>query len=439
MQIAVEGIDGTGKTTTAKMLAKELGFQYHSKAIHRMQNYKRANEYDNFISLNECMDEETERAWEYGVRASFLYERMKNTDTVTERYFCSNYAVKPSSATLEEIKKCIEIFGVPDMTIILYCRPEINYKRLYNRNPNDKDIPKLKRHKDFYDNIKRCTEILKLANFFLDTSEMSLEEVVNKLTAYIKKIPVKRESHRYTAQGIERDEFIMNEKGASILGLSESCRKKKIVLPRGIKKIGFSAFASSDIEEVFMNDECEEISCGAFCNCKNLRYIKLSPKIKYVGKNLFAGCGLIEIEGGNENIGTRENTIFQGEKIIKSNIKKSMIEDEFSVEHGAWSYENNKYVRKITAPKLKIIGAYAYKDSGLEEISLAECEEIHERAFWNCKNLKVIKFSSSKPPRIYPEILLGVREAVEILVPTGSVGSYEAAFQSCKNVEIKEC
>lgn len=116
-----------------------------------------------------------------------------------------------------------------------------------------------------------------------------------------------------------------------------------------------------------------------------------------------------------------------------------MIEDEFSVEHGAWSYENNKYVRKITAPKLKIIGAYAYKDSGLEEISLAECEEIHERAFWNCKNLKVIKFSSSKPPRIYPEILLGVREAVEILVPTGSVGSYEAAFQSCKNVEIKEC
>ena len=25
MQIAVEGIDGTGKTTTAKMLAKELG------------------------------------------------------------------------------------------------------------------------------------------------------------------------------------------------------------------------------------------------------------------------------------------------------------------------------------------------------------------------------------------------------------------------------
>ena len=440
MHIAVEGMDGVGKTSTAKLLAEMLGFQYHSKALHKMKYFNAPDAYDNFITLNECLDEKPAVPFEYGIRASFLYDRMSNVDTVTERYFCSNYAVSPTQSALQAIEKSIEIFGVPNLTVILYCDPKINYRRMYNRNPNDKDFYKLKAHENFYSDIKKCVEIFNLPCFFLDTSALTLEEVCYKLVVLIKNLstssaPVKKFSNVISDNGL-----ILNSSRTTVIGLQENFQGKKIVIPDGVKTIGFSSFASTAVEEIILNSDCEKIGCSAFFNCKNLRSVKLGTTTNYIGKNAFAGCDMFKMFGNSRNFMIRDNMLFQNRKIIKCNAETPVFDDEFSIEHVAWSFENNPFIKSISAQCLKKIGSYAYKNSALQEITLSACTEIGDRAFWNCRDLKRIKFLSKQPPKIGQEIFFGLKNNVEILVPAENINSYETTFQNYKNnIQVKRC
>ena len=359
---------------------------------------------------------------------------MNNTDTVTERYFCTNYAVSPTQATVRAIEKCIEIFGMPDLTVILHCAPEINYQRMYNRDPNDKDFYKLKTRENFYDSIKKCVEIFNLPVFFLDTSALTLEEVSHKLASLIRKIPATPKVAKKFPAGISDSGFILNPNREVILGVQENFQAKKIFIPRGVKTIGFGAFAATPVEEVILNDECEKIGCAAFSNCKNLRAVKLGKATAHICKNAFAGCATFKISGGNRNFAARDNVLFQGERLIRCNAADSFFEDEFSVEHAAWSFENNPFVKNISARRLKKIGSYAYKNSALQEISLSACAEIHDRAFWNCHDLRRLKFFSTQPPRVAQEIFFGVNNDIEILVPKESFDAYKSAFQNFKGM-----
>ena len=440
MHIAIEGLDGTGKTSTAKLLAELLGFQYHSKALHRMKNFDAPDRYDNFITLNECVDSAPSARFEYGMRAAFLNDRLSRVDTVTERYFCSNYAANPSPDTIQSIRKVIELLGAPDLTVILYCRPEVNYQRMYERNPDDKDFHKLQERENFYANIRKCAEIFNLPKMFLDTSDLTLNEVCAQLVDIVRKLPPREKNCIRRTADISDGQFLFSADHATVLGLQENIQESKLILPQGVKRIGFGAFAASAVEEFIMNDDCEEIGCCAFSGCRQLRRFNLGAKTAYLGKNAFAGSGLFKITGGSPTFVVRDNALFHGRKLVKFSRETSHFEDDYSAEHAAWSFENNPFVKSIVAERLEKIGSYAYKDSALQEISLSACREIHERAFWNCRGLKRLKFLSPEPPKIKQEIFFGVSSPVEILVPEGSGGRYKTAFRACENaVRVIEC
>ena len=91
--IAIEGMDGVGKTTTARMLAARLGYRYIEKNLHEL--FDEDGRFDNYFRIRDKVNASPDRlftAWFYALGNIYLHTAHENDDVVTDRYFLSNYA-----------------------------------------------------------------------------------------------------------------------------------------------------------------------------------------------------------------------------------------------------------------------------------------------------------------------------------------------------------
>ena len=131
MHIAIEGMDGVGKTTTAKKLAEKINFKIIEKPLHYL--FDDEHNIDNYVKfrdyINEQIDNDALRAWFYGLGNIYLYHRFKNENIITDRHLVSNYYWCGTEKT-ENIFRCmIELIGKPDFTFLLYESNFILYLR----------------------------------------------------------------------------------------------------------------------------------------------------------------------------------------------------------------------------------------------------------------------------------------------------------------------
>ena len=476
MYIAIEGLDGVGKTTTAIKLAERLNAFYCSKAFHFMK-YP-SGRYDNFTALSECTGLESD----YGMRSAFLYARFMNRDVVTERYFFTNYAANPTPETLEATTQSVEYFGAPDLTFILYCDYETNYRRMYDRDPNDKDLDKLKLHKQFYENLSASVKYFGMNYIFVDTTSLTLEQTVDQLYRLVReqaacnfgvvnnfiarllsddgrevfipdgvdKIPCDAFDHCAELKIIRvsdgnkkfasKDGVLCDKSGRRIFRMPRNYERTHYALPEGIEQIHFNAFRDCNVESVELNAECDRIGYIAFLNCRRLRALRLSAKLSSIGKNAFTGCrhirrvdvngsrysfadGLLFDENGDLicDLGSEHETIFfDGEKIF------------------AWSFAQNKNLKSITlGGTVKVIGSYAFTDSSIETVAFHSATEIHDYVFWNCERLRSITFFDETPPRLARQLFCGIDHKIKIYVPERAAENYRLAFQNYRDkVEV---
>ncbi len=183
MHIAIEGMDGVGKTTAAKMLSVRLGFRLVEKPLHFLldeqggvANYLRCRDY-----INRQVDNDALRAWFYGLGNLLLCHRFNNEDVITDRHLVSNYFWCGGPGT-EEIFDClVGLVGNPDHTFLLYASAEEGARRLLNRDPFDPDIHKV----DFYPTSKTKMEAFlqkfQMPYTAIDTTDMEPQEVVESV------------------------------------------------------------------------------------------------------------------------------------------------------------------------------------------------------------------------------------------------------------------
>lgn len=192
MHIAVEGIDGVGKTTLARKLAKNIGFHCIEKHLHALTDGDDIDDIPNYMRITShvnASDNATFRAWFYALGNLYLKEHYQNTNIVTDRYFASNYSWNGTPENEFIFEKLMELLGKPDITFLIYANPDVRAERIRRRNPNDPDL--LNSSIDFSEQMYgKINGFLQKYNFkyhLIDTSCLSIENALQKMHLILSK------------------------------------------------------------------------------------------------------------------------------------------------------------------------------------------------------------------------------------------------------------
>ena len=188
IHISVEGMDGVGKTTTCQMIQERLGFRYVEKPLRYL--FKEDGDYDTYIRVRDYVNQQPDRvftSWFYGLGSTFLYSQFNGEKIVTDRHFVSNYIWSGEKESEQVFDTLIDLLGSPKMTFIIYARKEVIKERLLNRDDKDPDLQKVLVSDDKYEKMKRFFEKHDMPHLFIDTSDLTAEEVYSTIEKELKK------------------------------------------------------------------------------------------------------------------------------------------------------------------------------------------------------------------------------------------------------------
>lgn len=181
--ISIEGMDGVGKSTTCKLLADKLGYEFVEKPLHYLLDDKddEISQYQKVAKRVNSNQNRTFTAWYYGLNNIYLYEKFKDKNIVTDRHIVSNYCWSGSKDNGDIYSLILKKIGKPKLTVILYAKPEVIMSRLKKRDINDSDLCKVEKFEKAYERMIYFCETKKLNYMVVDTSNKNVEEVVDEI------------------------------------------------------------------------------------------------------------------------------------------------------------------------------------------------------------------------------------------------------------------
>lgn len=185
IHISIEGMDGVGKTTTCKMLAKRLNYRFVDKNIRFLFD---GDGYDAYFALRDRVNACPDRlftSWFYGLGNIYLHTLFENENIVTDRYFLSNYAWSGTDDNTEVYDLLVKKLGVPNLTVILYANRNALSERLRKRDEKDQDLSKIDLAEQKYEKMIYFCEKYHLPYLEIDTSNLTPDEVVECIIKHI--------------------------------------------------------------------------------------------------------------------------------------------------------------------------------------------------------------------------------------------------------------
>lgn len=188
--ISIEGMDGVGKSTTCKLLAERLGYEFVEKPLHYLLDDSDTDitQYQKVAKRVNSNPNRNFTAWYYGLNNIYLYEKFRNKNIVTDRHIVSNYCWSGTDYNKDIYNLILKKIGKPKLTVILYAKPEIILSRLKKRDINDSDIVKVEKSEKAYERMIYFCETKKLEYMVVDTSNKSVEEVVDEILKRIEEL-----------------------------------------------------------------------------------------------------------------------------------------------------------------------------------------------------------------------------------------------------------
>lgn len=184
MHIAIEGMDGSGKTSTAKKVAEIMGYEFVEKPLHLITDQEEHFEnYMEVINSVNCM-EPGFRARFYGLGNYLVSSKAKEGNVVTDRHLVSNYywnCIEDEEYFNLLVKEC----GIPDMTFVLRVSAAERRKRIVERNPEDPDLNRNVFDDSCYEQMKSFLEKYQMKSVFIDSDNKTLDEVVQEIVESI--------------------------------------------------------------------------------------------------------------------------------------------------------------------------------------------------------------------------------------------------------------
>jgi thymidylate kinase len=189
LHISIEGIDGVGKTTTARLVAEQLGFIFVEKPLQYL--FDEIDSQRNYLRIRDIVNGSDNRlftSWFYGLSNIYLYEKFKGKNIITDRHLLSNYCWSGTNDSEEVFDLLVEKIGNPDYTFILYANEQTVLNRLKERDVLDSDIPKTQFIPVAYKKMRDFCERYNMPFMEIDSSTLATQEVVNIIVNKIQEV-----------------------------------------------------------------------------------------------------------------------------------------------------------------------------------------------------------------------------------------------------------
>ena len=180
MMIAVEGMDGVGKTEISKHIAEKHDFILIEKPLHYFYNDGAEKKYADLMKVAERMydiNDNMIKSWYFSLGNIYVARMFKDENVVIDRHLISNYYWNGDLESEPIFNALIETSGVPDLTILLYATPETRMKRMRKRNKDDPDLSDPDKMDDGYNKMIYFVEKFKLPHIVINTEDKTLDEV----------------------------------------------------------------------------------------------------------------------------------------------------------------------------------------------------------------------------------------------------------------------
>jgi len=188
LHIAIEGLDGVGKTTTCKELADRIGYKFVEKPLHYL--FDPPKTFDNYIKIRDYVNDQTNRkftSWFYGLGNILTYHLFENENFITDRHLVSNFLWSGDESSRPVFDCLIKLIGKPDITILLFADEDTIKSRISKRSKNDKDLEKAHLSKYAIKKMEQFLNDYDMKYFKLNSSHLEIEQVVDSIMAILKK------------------------------------------------------------------------------------------------------------------------------------------------------------------------------------------------------------------------------------------------------------
>ncbi len=185
MHIAIEGLDGAGKTCTAKCLAEELGYDFFENPIYELVGRQGVDCFRKHISQFDGDLCDNVAALFYGTGNLYLSHRKQGRNIITDRHLCATYLWNAVEINIRFFDFLVEMCGKPDLTVILYAEPDTRRQRIMHRNPNDPDLQENIFTDEKYGKALEFVKRYNMKYLWLDNTEITICQTVERIKRYI--------------------------------------------------------------------------------------------------------------------------------------------------------------------------------------------------------------------------------------------------------------
>lgn len=183
MIIAIEGMDGSGKTYISKIVANKIGYKYLDKPIEKFLNITEYV-YESLCQKIYTLDDDL-KALFFGF-GNLLATKNGQKNIIIDKHILSTYFWNGNDKNKHLFNSFIDFDIIPDLTIILYSSIENRKHHIKIRNIQDKDLNDERKMSFGYDKMIYFAEKYNMPYIFVNGDELSFEEIVNYVIKTIK-------------------------------------------------------------------------------------------------------------------------------------------------------------------------------------------------------------------------------------------------------------